>query len=251
MEAAGRAPSTHPSVEEVFLDFKGRRTAIVKALTTEYKDFFQQCDPAKDDLCLYGFPNEVWQVDLPAEEVPAEIPEPVLGINFARDGMEERDWVSFVAAHSDTWLIAVAMFFGARFGFDKADRGRLFDMINDLPTVFEVAVGKVKKEGKKKPPVSNHSNSKSKSNSKRGSESQRKNSKAMESKEEEQGETACGACGENDAAGVDGFWICCDICERWFHGKCVKITRAKADFIKHYKCPTCSIKKLVNCSFKL
>jgi len=39
-------------------------------------------------------------------------------------------------------------------------------MINDLPTVFEVAVGKVKKEGKKKPPVSNHSNSKSKSNSK-------------------------------------------------------------------------------------
>ena len=28
------------------------------------------------------------QVDLPAEEVPPEIPEPALGINFARDGMQ-------------------------------------------------------------------------------------------------------------------------------------------------------------------
>ncbi|BAT78013.1 hypothetical protein LR48_Vigan04g232800 [Vigna angularis] len=171
MEAAVGAPSNHPSVQEVFLDFKGRRAAIVKALTIDYEDFFQQCDPGKDDLCLYGFPNEVWQVDLPAEEVPAEIPEPVLGINFARDGMEERDWVCFVAAHSDTWLIAVAMFFGARFGFDKADRDNLFNMINDLPTVFEAVVGKVKKQGKKKSPVSNHNN-KSKSNFKKGSESQ-------------------------------------------------------------------------------
>ena len=24
------------------------------------------------------------------------------------------------------------------------------------------------------------------------------------------------------------FWICCDLCKRWFHGKCVKITLAKA-----------------------
>ena len=24
------------------------------------------------------------------------------------------------------------------------------------------------------------------------------------------------------------FWICCDLCKRWFHGKCVKITPAKA-----------------------
>ncbi|ESW08861.1 hypothetical protein PHAVU_009G080500 [Phaseolus vulgaris] len=256
MEAAGGAP-LNPSVQEVFLDFKGRRTAIVKALTTDFKDFFQQCDPEKEDLCLYGFPDEVWQVDLPAEEVPAEIPEPVLGINFARDGMEKKDWLSFVAAHSDSWLISVAMFFGARFGFNKADRSHLFNMINDLPTVFDVVVGKVKKQGKKKSSASNHDNNKSKSNTKRGFESQGNYSKAMEVKDEddleeedeEHGETLCGACGESDAADAGGFWICCDVCERWFHGKCVKITRAKAEYIKHYKCPSCSNKKLVNCSF--
>ncbi|RVW44077.1 PHD finger protein ALFIN-like 4 [Vitis vinifera] len=77
----------------------------------------------KENLCLYGFPNELWEVNLPAEEVPPELPEPALGINFARDGMQEKDWLSLVAVHSDAWLLAVAFYFGARFGFDKADRG--------------------------------------------------------------------------------------------------------------------------------
>jgi hypothetical protein len=42
------------------------------------------------------------------------MPEPALGINFARDGMQRRDWLSLVAVHSDSWLISVAFFFGAR-----------------------------------------------------------------------------------------------------------------------------------------
>ena len=62
-----------------------------------------------------------------------------------------------------------------------------------------------------------------------------------EEEEEEQGATLCGACGDNYA--TDEFWICCDICERWFHGKCVKITPAKAEHIKQYKCPSCSSKR--------
>lgn len=86
----------------------------------------------------------------------------------------------------------------------------------------------------------------------RGSETQAKFSKAVQSKdeedegleeedEEEHGETLCGACGENYAA--DEFWICCDVCEKWFHGKCVKITPARAEHIKQYKCPSCSNKR--------
>lgn len=59
--------------------------------------------------------------------------------------------------------------------------------------------------------------------------------------EEEHGDTLCGACGEHYA--TDEFWICCDICERWFHGKCVKMTQARADLIDYYKCPSCSINK--------
>ncbi|CAJ1973569.1 unnamed protein product [Sphenostylis stenocarpa] len=250
---AGEGASYNPrSVLEVFRDFKGRRAAILKALTTDVELFYQQCDPEKENLCLYGFPNENWEVNLPAEEVPPELPEPALGINFARDGMEEKDWLSLVAVHSDTWLMAVALFFGTRFGFDKTDRKNLFSMINDLPTIFEVVAGKPKKQGKEKSSVSNRYNNKSKSNSKKGSESQEKCLKAMESKEEdalledkeeEHGETLCGACGQNFAADAEEFWICCDMCETWFHGKCVKITPAKAESIKHYKCPSCSNKR--------
>lgn len=125
-------------------------------------------------------------------------------------------------------------------------------MINELPTIFEVVTGTAKKQAKDKSSVSNHSSNKSKTNSKRGSEPQGRYPKTMQAKEEEEdgfeeedeeehGETLCGACGENYAA--DEFWICCDVCEKWFHGKCVKITPARAEHIKQYKCPSCSNKR--------
>ncbi|KZV41858.1 PHD finger protein ALFIN-LIKE 4 [Dorcoceras hygrometricum] len=245
---AGYNPRT---VEEVFRDFKGRRGGLIKALTTDVEEFYQQCDPEKENLCLYGFPSEQWEVNLPAEEVPPELPEPALGINFARDGMQEKDWLSLVAVHSDAWLLAVAFYFGARFGFDKSDRKRLFNMINELPTVFEVVSGAAKKQQKEKSSVSNHSSNKSKSNSKmRPSDSIEKVPKSQpkdeeegleEEEDDEHGDTLCGACGENYAS--DEFWICCDLCEKWFHGKCVKITPARAEHIKQYKCPACSNKR--------
>ncbi|CAI9093765.1 OLC1v1029326C2 [Oldenlandia corymbosa var. corymbosa] len=238
------------TVEEVFRDFRGRRAGLIKALTTDVERFYQQCDPEKENLCLYGLPDEQWEVNLPAEEVPPELPEPALGINFARDGMQEKDWLSLVAVHSDAWLLAVSFYFGARFGFDKADRKRLFNMINDLPTVFEVVTGTVKKQSKEKSSVSNHSSNKSKTNSTRGTDAQAKYARAslkdedddgLEEEDEDHGDTLCGACGEN--YGADEFWICCDICEKWFHGKCVKITPARAEHIKQYKCPSCSNKR--------
>ncbi|XP_042462681.1 PHD finger protein ALFIN-LIKE 3-like [Zingiber officinale] len=247
MDGGSAAQYNPRTVEEVFRDFKGRRAAMIKALTTDVEDFYQQCDPEKENLCLYGFPNEHWEVNLPAEEVPPELPEPALGINFARDGMQEKDWLSLVAVHSDAWLLAVAFYFGARFGFDKIQRKRLFGMINDLPSVYEI----VSSRNKVRSTETNHSNSKSKLNSgMRLSESQAKLQKVQpkeeddelnEEEDDEHGDTLCGACGDNYAS--DEFWICCDICETWFHGKCVKITPAKAEHIKQYKCPTCTSKK--------
>ncbi|KAM7471847.1 hypothetical protein LguiA_010030 [Lonicera macranthoides] len=245
MDGGGGAHHNPRTVEEVFRDFKGRRAGMIKALTTDVVEFYQQCDPDKENLCLYGFPSEQWEVNLPAEEVPPELPEPALGINFARDGMQEKDWLSLVAVHSDAWLLAVAFYFGARFGFDRADRKQLFNMINDLPSIFEVVSGIAKKQQKEKFSVSNHSSNKSKSNSKVGrySKPQPKEEEEGldEEDEDEHGETLCGACGENYAS--DEFWICCDICEKWFHGKCVKITPARAEHIKQYKCPSCSNKR--------
>ncbi|XP_059652146.1 PHD finger protein Alfin1-like [Cornus florida] len=250
MDGVSHAPRT---VEEVFSDFKGRRAGLIKALTMEVDKFYQLCDPEKENLCLYGLPNEAWEVNLPVEEVPPELPEPALGINFARDGMQEKDWLSLVAVHSDSWLLSVAFYFGARFGFGKSERKRLFQMINDLPTVFEVVTGTVKQS--KDQPAAHNNSSKSKSSGNmqpRQSVPQPKGVKISpphkeegesgeEEEEDEQGATLCGACGDNYAH--DEFWICCDVCERWFHGKCVKITPAKAEHIKQYKCPSCSTKR--------
>ncbi|CAL5401844.1 unnamed protein product [Camellia sinensis] len=146
------------TVDEVYIDFIGRRAGLIKALTTEVAKFFQLCDPVIRRICvLYGLPNETWEVNLPVEEVPPELPEPALPINFARDRMQEKDWLSLVAVHSDSWLLFVAFYFGARFGFGK----RLFQLINDLPTIFEVVTGNVRQPKDQSGPHSNSSKIKS------------------------------------------------------------------------------------------
>ncbi|XP_059648335.1 PHD finger protein ALFIN-LIKE 7-like [Cornus florida] len=241
------------TVEDVFTDFRGRRSGLIKALTTEVEKFYKLCDPEKENLCLYGLPNETWEVNLPVEEVPPELPEPALGINFARDGMQEKDWLSLVAVHGDSWLLSVAFYFGARFGFDKNERKRLFQMINDLPTVFEVVTLNVRQSKDKSAANDNSGKSKTtvKMQSRQADPQPRgvkmspppkdENESGEDEEEDEQAATLCGACGLN--TGSDEFWICCDVCEIWFHGKCVKITPAKAEHIKQYKCPSCSSKR--------
>ncbi|XP_062183381.1 PHD finger protein ALFIN-LIKE 1-like isoform X2 [Phragmites australis] len=114
--ASGRGRVVYPprSVEDIFKDYRARRSAILRALTHDVEDFYVQCDPEKENLCLYGYANEAWEVALPAEEVPTELPEPALGINFARDGMNRRDWLALVAAQSDSWLLSVAFYYAAR-----------------------------------------------------------------------------------------------------------------------------------------
>ena len=85
----------------------------------------------KENLCLYGYANEAWEVALPAEEVPTELPEPALGINFARDGMNRRDWLALVAVHSDSWLVSVAFYYAAR--LNRNDR---YDTIPPISPLF-------------------------------------------------------------------------------------------------------------------
>ena len=102
--------------------------------------FFASCDPDRENLSLYSNADGSWVVSLPAEEVPPELPEPALGINFARDGMKRGDWLALVAVHSDAWLMAVAFYYSAKFTADQ--RKKLFDLINTLPTTYEVLSGK-------------------------------------------------------------------------------------------------------------
>ncbi|XP_025879826.1 pHD finger protein ALFIN-LIKE 3 isoform X2 [Oryza sativa Japonica Group] len=225
MAPAAQVASNPRTVEDIFKDYSARRGALVRALTSD-----------KENLCLYGLANGSWEVALPAEEVPPELPEPALGINFARDGMNRRDWLSLVAVHSDSWLVSVAFFFAAR--LNGNERKRLFNMINDLPTVYEALVDR--KHVRDRSGVD--SSGKSKHSTKRTGEGQVKRSRVVaeeyEDDDEEHNETFCGTCG--GLYNANEFWIGCDICERWFHGKCVRITPAKAEHIKHYKCPDCS-----------
>nr|GMC65454.1 PHD finger protein ALFIN-LIKE 4-like [Ipomoea batatas] len=150
----GGAQHNPRTVEEVFRDYKGRRAGMIKALTTDVEDFYQQCDPGKGKARLV----------------------------FAGD-------------------LSLAM--GATSGE------------GDIELTFEtVKYSKVQAKDE---------------------------DDGFDEEEDEHGDTLCGACGENYAS--DEFWICCDICERWFHGKCVKITPARAEHIKQYKCPSCSNKR--------
>ncbi|XP_055603868.1 nucleosome-remodeling factor subunit NURF301-like, partial [Uranotaenia lowii] len=42
------------------------------------------------------------------------------------------------------------------------------------------------------------------------------------------------------------FYICCDKCQDWFHGRCVGILQSEAEFIDEYICPNCQINNSVN-----
>mmetsp|Transcript_9279 Transcript_9279/g.16374 ORF Transcript_9279/g.16374 Transcript_9279/m.16374 type:complete len:233 (-) Transcript_9279:760-1458(-) len=120
----------------IHADYLGRRSGLLRALTEEADKLYEKCDPKLDNLCLYGQPNGQWLVGPPAEEVPPELPEPCLGINFARDGMSRTDWLSLVAVHCDTWLLSVAFYFGVK--LDSTSRQDLFHLINQQATLFEV-----------------------------------------------------------------------------------------------------------------
>lgn len=146
--------------------------------------------------------------------------------------------------HAEAFFLDICFEMGIRLPFSidgcigNLCRKRLFSMINDLPTVFEVVTER--KPVKDKPTAD--SGSKSRGSTKRSSDGQVKSNpkfadEGYEEEEDEHSETLCGSCGGNYNA--DEFWIGCDICERWYHGKCVKITPAKAESIKQYKCPSC------------
>ena len=50
---------------------------------------------------------------------------------------QRKDWLCLVAVHSDTWLLSMAFYAGAR--LNRESRERLFELINDLPTVSSSA----------------------------------------------------------------------------------------------------------------
>nr|GLL17241.1 PHD finger protein ALFIN-LIKE 4-like [Ipomoea trifida] len=225
------------SVEEVFLQFTGRRASLLRALTTDFDEVYRLCDPALSDkrkLSLYGHLGERWEVNGAEEVMHAVLPEPLRGINFARDRMEKREWLAMVAHHSDLWLLSVAFNFSSRFGHDKADRNRLFDMINELPTILEVvSSGKAKEP----PKLLNDDSKYSKVYTRRSVGVVPTNTpdgkKATPSR-------VCGECNEGYIVG--DLWKSCLECKRYFHlMKCLKFTKDQHR-APLFVCSSCALK---------
>ena len=56
---------------------------------------------------------------------------------------------------------------------------------------------------------------------------------------------ACGICtaAQGDSPDLDALWICCDTCNRWFHGGCVAMAQEDVDTIgetDRWDCPGCA-----------
>lgn len=237
--------------KEIFEEYSMRRKAIIRALTQDVEKFYIECDPEKDNLCLYGYPDGNWAVDLPADEVPPEVPEPALGINFARDGMRRTEWLALVAVHSDSWLLALAFYRGAR--LDKEQRDELFSMINSLPTCYEVVSGRARgaavANNKKRPFPSNTTSSRPTMQRQQRPKHQDEDFDDDEDEDDDQpppekddawndgdGEP-CPTCGR--LYRTEDFWIACDTCDVWYCGRCAKMTQAKAEKIKNWRCNKC------------
>lgn len=248
--------------QDVFADWSKRRSGIVTALTSDVDAMYMAADPERENLCLYGNADGSWQVDLPADEVPPEVPEPALGINFARDGMQKRDWLALVAVHSDCWLLAVAFYNGAR--LNKDGRDRLFELINDLPTCYEIVSGKAEPSRANANPRKRPAPSAAPRPSGRAARPAARNGKYQEDDDDDDdedeedeeaayGEAAfpeqgadvgdeegdpCPNCGRHYRNGE--FWLACDTCDRWFDGKCVMMTPGKAQRMGDWHCPQCA-----------
>lgn len=188
---------------------------------------FEMCDPDNECLCLFGYPDGSWEVRLPFEEVPPEIPEPLLGLNFARDGMENKEWRLMVAKHSDSWLLSAALYFGARFLFGKSERSRLFDLINELPTVYQI----VNEESEPEKDQTGNHNGYSEKTPCMLEHHNAQNVAALP--DDDHGRTFCSTCGEP----FRRLCVRCHVCTRWFRLS-VNTTAAKTQ--QGYKCRMCS-----------
>ncbi|XP_024314563.1 PHD finger protein ALFIN-LIKE 2-like [Brachypodium distachyon] len=107
------------NLEGVFEDFSTRRTALIRALTTDRDEFYGFCNSETEILCLYGHDDGSWEVKPPEPMVPTMLPEPMTGINLCRNDVSRVDWLSIVAIHSDAWLMSVSFFLGALLTSDE------------------------------------------------------------------------------------------------------------------------------------
>ncbi|KAJ1262553.1 hypothetical protein BS78_09G117400 [Paspalum vaginatum] len=194
--------------ELIFREFTNRRIGIIHALTK-----------GTGSLYLYGNIDGSWEVRQPD-------PKAMFGIKIVRGDMKCINWLKEIAMHGDSWLVDISFSLGQNMG--TKERERLFMRITSLPTVLETFLDsdtyrclRYVEEKAKLPtrPVIERSN-----------HTERRDEAPSD-------QIVCASCDGHYHA--NAFWICCDVCNEWYHGKCVKITAKQADRIRQYECPEC------------
>lgn len=104
---------------------------------SDFDALYTAADPAAPALCLAAGPDGTWSLGPPHPDVPPPLPEPCVGINFAKDGTSRAEWATVLAAHCDAWLMSLAAFFMGAAGLGAAGRQTLFDRINALDPLFD------------------------------------------------------------------------------------------------------------------
>jgi hypothetical protein len=149
--------------------------------------------------------------------------------------MARSDWLALVAVHADTWLIAVAFYNGAR--LNREGRERLFELVNELPTCYEVVSGKAADVGdggaggRARGAAGGRP-----AKAARGPADADAAGAAATTYADGEGDP-CPACARLYAVGE--FWIACDYCDTWFCGACVAMTPGRAQRMGKWKCPKC------------
>ncbi|KAI4973903.1 hypothetical protein ZWY2020_041684 [Hordeum vulgare] len=269
-------PAVSWTVENIYEDFSGRRRALVGALTKDQEKLYDLlCDEGKERMCLYGYPDGKWSLTLPEKMLPPGLPEPKLGINRRPEYMNRDDYLSFVARHSDSWLMGVTLFLTTL--LNAKQKIRLFDMVNKMSTVhdeFYLSYGTSwistfappsrdiapnvynpnrdssapAQENMYNPDVDSITpaevNMLPYQDSMQGLSAPNKDSKKPPEDKGKDHEATdfCGVCSAPYHA--NAFWICCDICDQWFHGKCVNITASESKHLKVFKCRDCILDEI-------
>ncbi|WVZ98257.1 hypothetical protein U9M48_043722 [Paspalum notatum var. saurae] len=210
------------TAEWIFRDYTCRRAALIRALTLDEKKFSRNCrQGGTETLYLYGNSDVIWEVR-PTQLLmaPTQRDPRTVGIKLDKCNMRHPKWLGHIAKQCDSWLMQICSFLGAN--LTTSARQRLSARINSLQTVHESFID---------------------SDAYRRICSQQKMNEEIDDGDEGCGTepTICGSCGTHYCS--NGFWICCDVCDRWFHGKCVKVTSAQADHIRRYECPECRSEK--------
>ena len=157
-------------------------------------------------------------------------------------------WLALVAVHSDAWLVGVACYNGAR--LNREGRERLFELVNELPTCYEVVSGKAADVGDGVAGGGAGTGGGKAGRAGGGSGRPAKTARAAAAADAAAAAAAAAtttyADGEGDPCPacrrlytVGEFWIACDYCDTWYCGGCVAMTPWRAQRMGKWKCPRC------------